>query len=214
MKALIIRTESRDAVDKAVDSLRRSLRPGDIILSGPIPKNVSTKYLNVVLMLTSRILKGITHSCMYVGDGKILDIDYKIIRSGTHIEELTLKQFVEGKIGMFGGVRIYAVKPRHYSRLQRRLAVTESRENFIAKSKELTHTLKGTAILGFRYVFRKNTHYKEDLSFRTDWTCSYMVAHILKKANVNIGKRASYTFVPSMFAYSRYFKVEKKIVLK
>lgn len=214
MRTVKFRTEDKDSIDKVVASLRKTLRPGDIILSGPSSNTIFTRYIHLTLILTKRIMRGITHSCMYLGDDKILDIDYKIIRSGTHVEETTLKQFVEDKLGFFGGVMIYVVTPKHYSRIQRRLAVAESRERFLTENKRLTHTLWGSVVVGWRYVFFRRSKYVEDLTFRKDWTCGHMVAYILKKSNVDIGKRASYTFVPPMFAYSKYFRIEKKIVLK
>ena len=214
MRTVTIRVRRKDAVDRAVRFLKRSLKKGDIILTGPVPRNILTRYFHITLKLTTRLLKGVTHSCLYLGNGKILDIDYKILRSGAHIEEVTLREFVQGKLSYFGGVRIYVVKPKHYSRYQRRLAVAESRKSFIAKNKELTHTLWGSIVVGFRYIFYRRFKYKEDLSFRKDWTCGHMVAYLMKKSNVDIGRRASYTFLPVNFLYSNYFKVERKIEIK
>jgi hypothetical protein len=210
---IYIKAHEKDAVERAVHSLKNVLKPGDIILSGPIPKNILSKYFHITLILARRILKGVTHSCLYLGDDKILDIDYKILRSGQQIEEVTLTEFVKGKLDYFGGVLIYVVKPKHYSKIQRNMAIQESRMNFIRKSEQLSHTLWGSLVVGFRYVFQRRSRFKEDMSFRNDWTCGHMVAYIMKKSNVNIGTRASYTFVPPMFLFNKHFMTKSKIVM-
>jgi hypothetical protein len=213
IKSVYIKVADEHAIEKAVSSLNKVLTPGDIILSGPVSKNVLSRYFHVTLILARRILKGVTHSCLYLGDGKILDIDYKILRSGSHIEEVTLADFVRSKIDFFGGVMIYVVNPKHYSKIQRKMAIHESRIHFIKRSKQLSHTLWGSFVVGFRYVFFRKFKSKEDLSFRNDWTCGHMVAYIMKKSKVDIGKRASYTFVPPMFLFNKNFHTKSKIIM-
>ncbi|MGV8150918.1 MAG: hypothetical protein ACP5NV_04270 [Candidatus Woesearchaeota archaeon] len=214
MKVLTINTEDTRAVDKVVESLKETLKPGDIILTGPIPKNILTKYFHVTLIIANKMLKGLTHSCLYLGNDKILDIDYKILRSGTHIEELSIKTFVQGKLDYFGGVKIYVVKPARYSNIQRRIAIAQSRKLFIANNDKLTHTLWGSLVVGFRYMFQRKSKFKEDMSFRKAWTCGHMVAYLMKKSKVNIGQRATYTFVPPIFVHSKHFRTQKIILLK
>lgn len=208
-----IKVDEVGAVERAVQSLKNILKPGDIILSGPIPKNFLSKYFHIILIVSRRILKGVTHSCLYLGNDKILDIDYKILRAGKYVEEVTLTEFVKGKLDYFGGLMIYVVKPKHYSKIQRRMAIHESKIHFIRQNKQLSHTLWGSLVVGFRYVFQRHSRFKEDLSFRNDWTCGHMVAYIMKKSKVNIGKRASYTFVPPMFLFNKHFRTKSKIVM-
>ncbi|HIH31936.1 TPA: hypothetical protein HA235_04465 [Candidatus Woesearchaeota archaeon] len=212
----VIRLKSNDSyfIERAVNHLRKILKPGDIVLTGPIPNNILSKYLHITLIVSNKILRGITHSCIYLGDDKILDIDYKIMRPGNAVEALTLKEFISGKIDYFGGLSLYVVKPKQYSRLQRRMVIQESREKFISTKRKLTHTLRGSLVVGFRYIFFRKSLYKEDLTFQDDWTCGHMVAYILKRANVDIGKRATYTFVPPMFTHNKHFIVDSKIIMK
>lgn len=214
MRTLRLRAGDKDSVEKAVKSLKRILKPGDVILTSPIRKNIMSRYFHITLMLTKRVLKSVTHSCIYLGNDMLLDIDYKIVRPGGSVEELTLRDFISGKLHYFGGVSIYVVSPKQYSIVQRRIAVQESREKFIANRKKLSLSIWESFLVGFRYVFYRKSRYKEDLSFRNDWTCGHMVAYILKSAKVDIGKRASYTFVPPMFLYSKNFQTKSKIVMK
>jgi hypothetical protein len=41
-----------------------------------------------------------------------------------------------------------------------------------------------------------------------------MVAYLLKKSGTEIGKRATYTFVPPMFIKSKYFKIKRKVCIE
>ena len=215
MKSIFIKINSKRAIDKAVASLKKSLKKGDIILTGPIAKNFFFKYFNIIARFSKIVLRGITHSCLYLGKGYVFEIDYKFIRKGNDIERITLKQLITNKINSFGGLTIYAVQPRDYKNKHRNLVIKEITDNFLKKSRHLAFSYFEAAKTTFRYLFQKSKFYKnEDLSFQKKWNCSHIVAHILKKANAPIGKRTSYTFVPCTFVFSRYFKVKSKVILK
>lgn len=213
MNKFTICSTDEQSIEKVTARLQKVLKKGDIILSGAIPRNFSTRFVNVIIHVTLKVLRHVTHSCIYVGDGKILDIDYKILAQGTDIELVTIKEFVSRKISDFGGVTIYVVAPKNYTNKQRQMVVEESMNNFFKKRSKLTHTYMGSIQLGMRYVLFRNKKYREDLRFKNDWTCSTMVAYILKKCGVRIGKRASYTFVPPMFLFSKKFRTKSKIVM-
>src|SRR3989344_285745 len=200
MKSIFIKINSKRAIDKAVTSLKKSLKKGDIILTGPIAKNFFFKYFNIIARFSKIVLRGITHSCLYLG-------------KGNDFERITLKQLITNKINNFGGLTIYAVQPRDYKNKHRNLVIKEITNNFLKKSKHLAFSYFEAAKTTFRYLFQKSKFYKnEDLSFQKKWNCSHIVAHILKKANAPIGKRTSYTFVPCTFVFSRYFKVKSKVI--
>lgn len=215
MKSIFIKVNSKRAIERAVISLKKSLRKGDIILTGPIAKNFFFKYFNVIARFSKIVLRGITHSCMYLGKGYVFDIDHKFIRKGNDIEKITLKKLITNKINNFGGLTIYAVQPRDYKNKNRNLVVKEITSNFLKKSRHLAFSYFEAGKAAFRYFFQRSKFYKnEDLSFQKNWNCSHIVAHILKRANTPIGKRTSYTFVPCTFVFSRYFKVKSKVILK
>jgi hypothetical protein len=214
MKKFTLKTDSDESLELASLSLRQQLKPGDIILSGPILKNLKTKFVDIALLVTRRVLRGITHSCVYIGDGKILDIDYKPLDRGNEIGSVTVEEFVKGKLDYYGGVKIYVVRPRKYTAKHRRLVVKESVENFLRNRSRLNHTYIGSLRLGFRYIFFRNKNYKEDMSFKKSWTCGEMVAYLMKNAGAKIGKRATYTFVPPMFLSNKHFKVKSRLVMK
>ena len=211
MKNVIIRDTTEKDIDEAARHLLSELQPGDIILSGPIPTKIKAKYINVISIFVRNVFKGITHSCIYMGRGRIIDIDLHLTQR-EDVEVLSLRQFLRNKIDSFGGVRVYVVTPKNYRKAQRRLAILES-NNFNRKKAYLRYTYIGSVLTAWRYIFRRRKIYKEDLSFRNNWTCGEMVAYILKRAGTPIGKKASYTFVPPMFVNKKYFHVKKKVCL-
>ncbi len=93
------------------------------------------------------------------------------------------------------------------------MVIRESKSMFGYGTKH-THSAFESMKLFLRYVLFRNKKYKEDLNYRTTWTCSSMVAHVFKKTGVRIGKRASYMFVPSTFLFSRHFRVKSKVVIR
>jgi len=214
MKRVHIRVETDESLNMAVTSLRQGLKPGDIILTGPIPKNFKSRFLNIIARITIHVLRGITHSCIYLGNDQIMDIDHKIIRSGNELECVSIEEFIKRKIEHFGGVMIYVARPKKYNSIHRQKVVKESLETFLKNNDKITHTYVGSLKLGMRYIFFRNRYYKEDMSFKNAWTCSEMVAYILKKAGIKIGKRATYMFAPPTFVSSPYFKVKKKLVME
>jgi hypothetical protein len=216
MKLVVVKKDDKKAVDKAAKILAKKLHKGDIILTGPISENFFAKYLHVTLILSKRLLRGITHSCIYLGNNQVLDIEYKMIRSTNTTEKITLQKLIKLKTDEFGGVIVYVVSPTMYTAYQRKMVVEESKKSFLS-GRKISHTPMGSLILGWRYMFQRKGFYakhKEDLTFGTDWTCSHMVAHILKKKGVKIGNRASYTFVPPIFAASKHFRIKGKVMVK
>jgi len=211
MKSITLNGDDVKSIDMAAAELEKTLQRGDVILSGPIPKNFSTRFLNLIVHVSIKVLKRITHSCIYVGDGKVLDIDYKLLKQGTAVELISVHEFVRRKIENFGGVTIYVVAPKHYTDKQRERVVNESINHFFKRRARLTHSYFGSLHLGIRYIFFKNKKYRENLHFRNSWTCGEMVAYILKKGGVSIGNRASYTFVPPMFLFSKNFRAKSKV---
>ncbi len=214
MKSLIIKADKK-SIKKAYDLLNKSLKKGDIILTGPIPNNFFFKYFNFISMISRKVLRGITHSCLYLGNGYVFDIDHKIIRNGDDMEKITLKKLIQNKINHFGGVIIYVVQPKLYTLKNRNLVVKETVNNFLKKSKFIAFSYFESLKAGFRFFFERHKFYKkENLNFQKKWNCSHIVAHILKKSGTPIGKRVSYTFVPCTFVFSRHFKVKQKVILK
>ena len=194
--------------------LLRSLKKGDIILTAPIPQTVTARFIDIVTLIVRKTFRGITHSCIYLGDGYILDIDFRPLATGSDVTKLPLRQFLKNKIEYFGGLTVYVVKPKHYSKYRREMVVAQSLSTFIGSGQNHTHSAIESMKLFFRHVFNRTKKYKENLSYTTLWTCSHMVAHIFKKSGAKIGRRASYTFTPATFAFSKYFTVKEKIVIK
>ena len=209
-------SESDESVRDAAKHLKRVLRKGDIILSGAILNNFYAKFVNIVVQITIKLLRGLSHSCIYLGNDRILDIDHKIIRRGEDIETVSIEQFIRSKIDRFGGVTIYVVRPRNYNPRIRDSVIRLSIKNFLRKNKDLKHSYVESLKIAYLHFFERDKHHVEnlDLDYKTNWTCSHMVAYILKKAGTNIGNKASYTFVPSTFLFSKHFAVKKKLVLK
>ena len=213
MKGIVIKKDNK-AVEKANLLLKKSLRKGDIILTGPIPKNFFFKYFNLICIVTRKVLRGITHSCLYLGGGYVFEIDHKIIRKGNDMEKITLKKLIKNKVENFGGVIIWVVQPKRYTLKHRNLVVKETINNFLNKSKYIAFSYFESIKVGMRFFFQRNKYVKEELKFREKWNCSHLVAYILKKSRVPIGKRTSYTFLPCTFVFSKHFKVKKKVILK
>lgn len=213
MKVIVLKNNKK-SIEKATRILTRSLKKGDIILSGPIPKNTWTRFFNIILMITRKVLRGITHACLYLGNNKVLDIDQKITEKGNDIFRISIKGFIKRKISQFGGVMIYVVQPKKYKNKYRKLVVAEAIKNFFKKSKNLKHSYFESLKVGLRFLFKNPRKYKENLVYRKHWTCGHFVAYIFKKSGVDIGRRASYMFLPTTFAFSKHFKVKRKIILK
>jgi hypothetical protein len=213
MKIYAIHGHDPRRLDRAVKTLRRRLRKGDIILTGPIPRNFKTRFLNVVLMITRRVFRGITHACLYLGDDYILDIDYHLIERDRQVVRLSIHDFIKYRMDNFGGMMIYVVRPRVYYRSTIAAVVREANEVFVKNSRDLRHSYIGSIRAGWHYLVVGAKNYKEDLRFHKVWHCGEMVAHILKKANTPIGKRACFMFMPITYARSKHFKVQSKIIL-
>jgi len=214
MKKITIRAGRESSISEAVYILKGVLKPGDIILTGPASKNSLIRFIDVTVLIVKHVLRGITHSCVYLGDERVLDIDYKPLDRSNEVEEKTLEGLIRSKIEFFGSIKIYVVSPKTYTRKQRKIVVQESMDRFIKNRKTLNHTYTGCLTLGMRYIFFRNKRYKEDMSFKKSWTCGEMVAYLLKKSGTEIGKRATYTFVPPMFIKSKYFKIKRKVCIE
>ena len=198
---------------RAKKTLLRSLEKGDIILTAPIPKTFVAGFSDLVVLITRKTFRGITHSCIYLGNGKILDIDFNPLERESNVKKLKLEKFLSNKIKYFGGVSIYVVKPRYYSKYKRELVVQESLKT-LSNNQNHRHSAIESLKLFFRHVFNRRGKYKENLNYTTNWTCSYLVAHMMKKSGTKIGRRASYMFTPATFAFSKYFHVKDKVVIK
>lgn len=214
MKIVQLKKDDPESIENAAKILRQSLIAGDVILSAPIPKNFFNKYVNIAIIIIRRYSRGITHSCLYLGNNQVLDIDYKIIRPGPAIEKIALETLLKNKIDFYGGVIVYVVKPKHYNKKNRMAAVKHSFDDFLKNQHKITHGLFGTVKLALRYRFRNNKKYPEDFRMVEDWTCTHMVAHILKRSGAKIGRRASYTFIPMTFLFSKNFKTKSKLILQ
>jgi hypothetical protein len=214
MRGITIRAGDEMAIDKAAHVLEQNLIKGDIILTGPIPLNIKTRFLNIVSIISRKVLRGITHACLYLGDGYVLDIDGKIIRPGYEIEKITLKQLVYNKVNNFGGVNMYIVAHKKYSSHRREKVIKESISGYLRNRHRIKLSYFKSMLTGLRYVFLRRRHYPEDLSYKKDISCAEMIARILKRSGIPIGKRASYTYVPPMFLFSRYFKTKEKIIVR
>ena len=214
MRRVTVKVGDKKAIEKTCRILRRHLKKGDIILTGPIPLNFKARFLNIVSMVSRRVLRGITHACIYLGEGYVLENDSKFIVSGPEIERIKLETFVKRKIGHFGGVNIYIVTSKYYNKYYRNRVIEESINGYLDNNDIIKHSYVKSLFVGIRYVFFKNKHYPEDLSFKDKVSCGEIVASVLKRSGVKIGKKATYNFVPTQFAFSKHFRVKGKVSLK
>ena len=215
MKIKFIRKKDEKALVKAERNMSKYLRTGDIIVTGPAAENIGSIFRDVVVLITRRTFRGVTHSCIYLGKGYLLDIDFNPLERDSNVKMLSLKKFLKTKLNHYGSLAVYTVKPRYYTKYRRSLVVKESMDTFLnGDKKNHRHSAVESLKLFFRFLFMRHKNYKEDLKSRTSWTCSHLVAHVFKKTGTRIGKRASYTFNPCTFLFSRYFKVKNKVIIK
>ncbi|MEK6834793.1 MAG: hypothetical protein AABX61_00840 [Nanoarchaeota archaeon] len=215
MKSILIRKfkTREDAIKKAAQILREKLKPGDIILTSPRLNNIKLKIRYFSSYLIGKLSRGITHSCLYIGNNRLMDMDIRL--RGKAIQNITLEQLLKKKIDRFKGIKVYVVQPKRYKKWHRDIVLKESINNFINKSKDIIFSVKELSRMFFILTFKKSETYKKDTkNLVKRWHCSNLVAYILRKSGVNIGNRASNSFIPSTFVFSKHFKVKKKIVIK
>ncbi len=187
------------------------LKKGDIMLIGPKLNSINLKIKNFTSYIISKLCRGITHSCIYMGKDNVFDMDFRLIGKG--IRKIKLSRLLKEKIAKFKEINVYIVEPKIYERHHRINVLREAINNFLRKKRDISFSYTGILkILFVIMLFNKSYFYrKEKLQYKKEWYCSNLVAYILKKAKVPIGKRATSTFTPSTFAFSRYFKIKKRI---
>ena len=189
------------------------LKKGDIVLIGPRFNSITLKVKNFSSYIISKLCRGITHSCIYMGKDNIFDMDFRLIGKG--IRKIKLNKLIKEKISKFKEINVYIVEPKIYQRRHRINVLREAINNFLMKKKEISFSYTGILkILFVTLLLNKSYFYKkEKLQYKKEWYCSNLVAYILRKAKVPIGKRATSTFMPNTFAFSRHFKIKKRITI-
>ena len=216
MKTIVIKNNDneRAAIRQTTEILEENLKKGDVILIKPRLRNIRLKIRNFPSFIIGAFTRGITHSCLYLGKGKVLEIGTKFYDKG--IKKISLEKLLRIKYASFRGLTIYIVKPKYYKTKHRNLVFKIAINNFLKKSKELTFSY----IKIFKEVIKAAFHNskisrrKEKLTFKKVWNCSDLVAYVLKKSGAKIGKRRTKFFAPSTFLFSKHFKTKKKVVLK
>ena len=215
MKAVVIeRKEDNDSyIKRASQMLKSSLKKGDVNVTKPRLNNIKLKIMHFPSFIISKLSRGITHSCLYLGNGNVLEIGTTLTDS--KIKKLSLESLLKSKMRLFGGVTVYAIQPKYYKLKHRERAVKLAVNNFLKRSKEVVFSHFNMLKLGLGLILKRNKFSgKELLKFKRDWNCSELTAHILKKANIKIGKRRAKFFLPSTFVFSKHFKTKKKVILK
>ncbi|MEK6835601.1 MAG: hypothetical protein AABX55_01105 [Nanoarchaeota archaeon] len=215
MKAIVIKKGANEdkAIIKASKILKKTLKKGDIILTSPRLNNIKLKVMHLPSFIISKLSRGITHSCLYLGKGNILEIGHTLYDS--KIKKIKIEDLLKNKIGMFRGITVYVVQPKYYKPKHRNLVLKVAINNFLNKSKSLAFSYRNMFYLWMKLIFKKNKFSKkEKLHFKKNWNCSELTAYILKKAGIKIGTRKTIFFLPSTFIFSKHFKAKKKIILK
>ncbi len=215
MKSIVIKKEGNENkyISRASKILKNTLKRGDIILTRPRLNNIKLKIRHFPSFIISKLSRGITHSCLYLGDGYVLEIGARF--NDSKIKKIKIEELLRSKIDLFKGVTVYVVQPKYYKTQDRNLVLKIAINNFLKKSKFIAFSYLNMAKVWGRLIFKKNKFSKKEiLKFKSDWNCSELTAFILKKAGIKIGNRKTKFFLPSTFIFSRHFKSKRKIVLK
>ena len=215
MKSIILKKykSKNDAIAYAVTILKKTLKKGDIILTKPRLNKIKLKIMHFPSFIIGKLSRGITHSCLYLGKGNVLEIGNTIY--DWKIKKISLDNLIKSKIKLFKGVTIYVVQPKHYKIKHRNLVLDVAINHFLKKSKFLVFSYWNMIKVWLKLIFKTHKFsQKEKLIFKEDWNCSELIAYVLKKANIKIGKRKTKFFLPSSFLFSKHFKTKKKLTLK
>src|SRR3989344_4493192 len=216
MKTIVIKNKGNEnaAIKKAAEILKETLKKGDVILTKPRLNNIKLKIRNFPSLIIGAFTRGVTHSCLYLGNGKVLEIGSKFYDKS--IKKISLERLLSRKYASFRGLTIYVVQPKYYKTKHRNLVFKIAVNNFLKKSKELTFSYLKIFKEVIKAAFHnsKISRRKEKLTFKKVWNCSDLVAYVLKKSGAKIGKRRTRFFAPSTFLFSKHFKTKKKVVLK
>jgi len=215
MKAIVIKNnnDEEQAIKKTVSILKKTLKTGDIILTKPRLHNIKLKIRNFPSLLIGSLTKGITHSCIYLGKGNVLEIGTKFYDK--KIKKISIEKLLRLKYASFKGLTIYVVQPKYYNEEHRKKVFKIAINNFLKKSKELTFSYFNILKIAIKIQLTKNRFIKkEKLNFKKVWNCADLVAYVLKKSGTKIGHRKTKFFAPSTFLFSKHFKTKKKIILK
>jgi hypothetical protein len=215
MKSITIKNNNNEekAIEKAVLILKKTLKRGDIILTKPRLHNIKLKIKNFPSFLIGSLTKGITHSCLYLGKGNILDIGSKFY--DRDIKKITLEKLLKNKMSIFKGLTVYVVQPKNYKEKHRKEVFRIAINNFLNKSRELTFSYFNIFKIAVKSQLTKSKFIKKErLDFKEVWNCADLVAYALKKSGVKIGNRKTKFFAPSTFLFSKHFKTKKKVILK
>lgn len=215
MKAIVIKNNSNEekSIKEAVLILKKTLKKGDIILTKPRLNNIKLKIRNFPSLLIGALTKGITHSCIYLGNGNVLEIGTKFYDK--KIKKMGLERLLKLKYASFKGLTVYVVQPKYYNEKHRKKVFKIAINNFLRKSKKLTFSYFSIFKIAVKVQLTRNKFMKrEKLDFKKVWNCADLVAYVLKKAGAKIGHRKTKFFAPSTFLFSRHFKTKKKVILK
>jgi len=201
------------AIKHAVALLKKVLKKGDIIATKPRLKNIKVKLRHFPSLIISKLSRGVTHSCLYLGRGYVLEIGTSI--TDTKIKKFKLERLLKSKIRMFKGVTVYVIQPKRYKNHHRHLVFKIAINNFLKKSRSIVFSYWSLFKLWVNLILKKYKFAKkENLRFKKDWNCSELVAYVLKKAGIKVGNRRTTFFLPATFVFSQYFKTKEKVVLK
>ena len=215
MKTILIKEyrNEKEAIKHASTILKKTLKKGDVILTKPRLNNIKLKIMHFPSFVISKLSRGFTHSCLYLGKGYVLEIGGRF--TDTKIKKFKLESLLKSKINLFKGITVYVVQPRYYERKHRNLVFKIAVNNFLKKSKYLVFSYRELFKLWLKFIFNYNKFgKKEKLYFKKKWNCSELVAYTLKKAGIKIGTRKTMFFLPSTFVFSKHFKTKKKVILK
>ena len=210
---ITLKNNKLKSIKKAVLILKNSLKKGDIIITKPRLSNIKLKILHFPSFIISKLSRGITHSCLYLGDENILEIGHTIL--DPDIQKISIEEFLKCKIRLFSGVTVYILHPKNYKIHQRNLVLKIAVDEFLKRSKSLVFSYLNMFHVAFNLLFKKKVYIKKEiLLFKKDWNCSELISYTLKKAGIKIGKRRTSLFLPSTFIFSNHFKIKKKLILK
>ncbi len=213
MRATIIKDNAKD-IKKTTRILIKSLKKGDIILTRPNKLDtIKLITINIWSFLISKVGRGVTHSCFYLGNGYVIESGRRI--TDKKIQKISLEKLLRDRFSIFKGVTVYIVQPKIYNEKHRKIALEFAVNKFLKKTENIAFSYIEVIKVGLRYIFHKSEFYKdENLDKKKKWNCSTMIAHIIKKSGAHIGKRNANTFLPDSFLFSKHFKTKKKFILK
>ena len=203
MKTILIKKYKNEdeAINRASTILKKTLKKGDVILTKPRLNNIRLKIRHFPSFVLSKFSRGFTHSCLYLGEGYVLEIGSRF--TDTKIKKFKLESLLKSKIDFFKGITVYVVQPKYYKYKHRNLVFKIAINSFLKKSKDLVFSYWELFKLWLKLIFNYNKFSKkEKLYFKEGWNCSELVAYTLKKAGVKIGTRKTMFFLPSTFVFS------------